>query len=64
MIRAILLLALLLPYLNASASNFPRPASLEPAVEFWIKVYTEIVLFKLITKPVEINLVFLMSSGE
>ncbi|MDE0949679.1 MAG: LysM peptidoglycan-binding domain-containing protein [Halioglobus sp.] len=42
MIRAILLLALLLPYLNASASNFPRPASLEPAVQFWIKVYTEI----------------------
>ena len=42
MIKAFFLLAVLLPYLNASAANFPRPASLEPAVEFWIKVYTEI----------------------
>ena len=42
MIRAILFLALLLPCLNVSASNFPRPAELEPAVQFWIKVYTEI----------------------
>jgi membrane-bound lytic murein transglycosylase D len=28
--------------LPLSASDFPRPASLEPAVAFWIRVYTEI----------------------
>jgi membrane-bound lytic murein transglycosylase D len=42
MIRAILFLALLLPCLNVSASNFPRPVVLEPAVQFWIKVYTQV----------------------
>jgi membrane-bound lytic murein transglycosylase D len=42
MIRAILLLALLLPCLNVSASNFPRPTALEPAIQFWIKVYTRV----------------------
>jgi membrane-bound lytic murein transglycosylase D len=42
MIRAILFLALLLPCLNVSASNFPRPVALEPAVQFWIKVYTRV----------------------
>jgi membrane-bound lytic murein transglycosylase D len=42
MIRALLLLALLVPCLNVNASNFPRPVALEPAVQFWIKVYTRI----------------------
>src|SRR5262249_19542623 len=42
MIRALVFLALLIPCLNVSASNFPRPAALEPAVQFWIKVYTRI----------------------
>jgi membrane-bound lytic murein transglycosylase D len=42
MIRAILFLALLLSCLNVSASNFPRPVALEPAVQFWIKVYTRV----------------------
>lgn len=42
MFRVILFLALLLPCLNASASNFPRPAALEPAVQFWTKVYTKV----------------------
>jgi membrane-bound lytic murein transglycosylase D len=43
MIRAFLFLALLLlPCLNASASNFPRPVALEPAVQFWVKVYTRV----------------------
>ncbi len=42
MIRALLFLALLIPCLNVSASNFPRPVALEPAVQFWIKVYTRI----------------------
>ena len=42
MIRAFLFLALLFPCLNVSASNFPRPVALEPAVQFWIKVYTRI----------------------
>lgn len=42
MIRAIAFLALLLSCFNVSASNFPRPAELEPAVQFWIKVYTDI----------------------
>ena len=41
-LRKVLLLALLFSCLNASASNFPRPAALEPAVQFWIKVYTQI----------------------
>ena len=42
MVRAMLMLALLLPSLSLNASNFPRPASLEPAIQFWIKVYTEV----------------------
>lgn len=42
MIRASLFLALLLSCLNVSASNFPRPTALEPAVQFWIKVYTRV----------------------
>lgn len=42
MCRAFLLIALLLSSWHVSASNFPRPASLEPAVQFWIRVYTEI----------------------
>ncbi len=42
MTRAIIFLALLLSCLNVSASNFPRPTALEPAVQFWIKVYTRI----------------------
>jgi peptidoglycan lytic transglycosylase D len=42
MVRAILLLVLLLPCLNLHASNFPRPRPLEPAVQFWIKVYTQV----------------------
>ncbi len=42
MLRAIFILALLLPGLGAHASNFPRPAALEPAIQFWIKVYTQV----------------------
>jgi len=42
MIRAFLFLALLLPCLNVSASKFPRPVALEPAVQFWLKVYTRV----------------------
>ncbi|CAA0126240.1 Membrane-bound lytic murein transglycosylase D [Halioglobus japonicus] len=42
MVRVILMLALLLPCLSLHASNFPRPASLEPAIQFWIKVYTQV----------------------
>ena len=37
--------SLLLVTANASAqsaANFPRPPELEPAVQFWIKVYTEV----------------------
>jgi membrane-bound lytic murein transglycosylase D len=42
MIRAVFILALLLPSLTLHASNFPRPTALEPAVQFWIKVYTRV----------------------
>ncbi|MEZ5573495.1 MAG: LysM peptidoglycan-binding domain-containing protein [Halioglobus sp.] len=42
MVRALVFLALVLSSLQAGASNFPRPTSLEPAVQFWIKVYTRI----------------------
>ena len=42
MVRIIFLLALLLPSLTLNASNSPRPASLEPAIQFWIKVYTHV----------------------
>ena len=41
-LRRIILLALLFSSLQVGASNFPRPAALEPAVQFWIKVYTEV----------------------
>jgi membrane-bound lytic murein transglycosylase D len=30
------------PAIAQNASDFPRPESLEPAVEFWIRVYTEV----------------------
>jgi len=43
--RLLLTLSLLLVVANASAqsaANFPRPPELEPAVQFWIKVYTEV----------------------
>lgn len=43
--RLWLTLSLLLVAANASAqsaANFPRPPELEPAVQFWIKVYTEV----------------------
>lgn len=40
---ACLLLAVSLPQFAAADSNlFPRPPQLEPEVQFWIKVYTEI----------------------
>ncbi len=42
MVRVILLLVVLLPSLSLHASNFPRPVSLEPAIQFWIKVYTQV----------------------
>ena len=34
MVRILIFLTLLLPCLHVSASNFPRPKALEPAVEF------------------------------
>ena len=43
--RAALLLfftALMAPAVAQNASDFPRPESLEPAVQFWIRVYTEV----------------------
>ncbi len=42
MLRVVLAIALLLSSLHAGAGGFPRPASLEPAVQFWVRVYTEI----------------------
>ncbi len=42
MFRALVFVALLAASAVAGAGNFPRPASLEPAVEFWVKVYTQI----------------------
>ena len=42
MLRSALAIVLLLSCLGAHAGNFPRPAALEPAVQFWIKVYTEV----------------------
>ena len=42
MLRVVLAIALLVSSLHAGAGDFPRPASLEPAVQFWIRVYTEI----------------------
>ena len=43
--RAALLLfftMLITPAVAQNASDFPRPESLEPAVQFWIRVYTEV----------------------
>ena len=43
--RAALLLfftMLMTPAVAQNASDFPRPESLEPAVQFWIRVYTEV----------------------
>ncbi|MFV8818563.1 LysM peptidoglycan-binding domain-containing protein [Haliea sp. E17] len=40
--RGLIFFALLLLSLSARASDFPRPASLEPAVQFWTRVYTEV----------------------
>lgn len=40
--RIVLLITLFFSSLHAGAENFPRPAALEPAVQFWIKVYTRI----------------------
>ncbi|MDA0805146.1 MAG: LysM peptidoglycan-binding domain-containing protein [Proteobacteria bacterium] len=34
--------ALMAPAIAQNASDFPRPESLEPAVQFWIRVYTEV----------------------
>lgn len=42
MVRALCVLVLMLSCLNLHASNFPRPTALEPAVQFWIKVYTQV----------------------
>ena len=43
MFRALFFLALaLFSCLHANASNFPKPAALEPAVQFWVKVYTQV----------------------
>lgn len=40
--RIVICLALLFCSLHVHAGNFPRPAALEPAVQFWIRVYTEV----------------------
>ncbi len=42
MFRALVFVALMAASAVAGAGNFPRPASLEPAVQFWIKVYTQV----------------------
>jgi len=42
MLRPLVLIAMFLCCLHVSAGNFPRPASLEPAVQFWTQVYSEI----------------------
>jgi membrane-bound lytic murein transglycosylase D len=42
MIKPIISLVLLLTCFNVTASNFPRPAALEPAIQFWVKVYTNV----------------------
>jgi membrane-bound lytic murein transglycosylase D len=41
-VKRTLFLALLLTCFHAGATNFPKPEILEPAVGFWIKVYTGI----------------------
>lgn len=40
--RSVLILLLLLSSFSAFGNNFPRPATLEPAVNFWTKVYTDV----------------------
>jgi len=42
MLRPLLILLFLAFSFNANGSNFPRPAKLEPAVQFWTKVYTAV----------------------
>ena len=43
MVRAVIFVTLLLlASLGVNASTFPRPPALEPAVSFWVKVYTQI----------------------
>lgn len=42
MLRTVICLILLFCSLHAHAGDFPRPAALEPAVQFWIRVYTEV----------------------
>ena len=43
MVRVVIFATLLLlASLRVSASTFPRPPALEPAVSFWVKVYTQI----------------------
>jgi membrane-bound lytic murein transglycosylase D len=42
MVRTFLFFALLLPCLHVSAANFPKPEALQPAVDFWVRVYTDI----------------------
>ena len=37
-----LLVALAAPLVAQNSSDFPRPAGLEPAILFWIRVYTEV----------------------
>tara|TARA_R110001599_G_scaffold353884_2_gene602420 strand:- start:114114 stop:115610 length:1497 start_codon:yes stop_codon:yes gene_type:complete len=41
-LKKVLCLVLLFSCLQAGAANFPKPKALEPAVGFWIKVYTEV----------------------
>ncbi len=40
--RGLIFFALLLASICARAEDFPRPASLEPAVQFWTRIYTEV----------------------
>lgn len=40
--RGLFLFALVLFSVAAEADNFPRPAALEPAVQFWTRVYSEV----------------------
>jgi membrane-bound lytic murein transglycosylase D len=41
-VKRVFFLALLFTCLQVGAANFPKPKTLEPAVDFWIKVYTGI----------------------
>ncbi|TXS91917.1 LysM peptidoglycan-binding domain-containing protein [Parahaliea maris] len=42
MIRGLIAIAALAMTLGTQAGEFPRPVSLEPAVQFWTRVYTQI----------------------